>query len=244
MEIHVYGMVRSGNHAIINWIGLNYNKSAIHYNNIYVQDNQLCSHFYKDMPTAIATYHYGSYKYRAMSGKDKAYYCVTLQQHFDLTIISHENVPLNILPNIQSTDFLIVRDPYNWLASIFAHGTIAKSLGYSLDLNDALRLLIQAYIDNFSCNITIINFNKWFSDSTYRIQLAERLQLPIHHRGIEHIAEHGWGSSFEDLQLQNRASQMRVLERWKYYADDEDFKNIFQQYPQLVDINNRYFQND
>lgn len=48
------------------------------------------------------------------------------------------------------------------------------------------------------------------------------------------------GSSFDRLAMQNRANHMKVLERWKAYADDPNYASIFEDQT-LVELSSRIF---
>lgn len=71
-----------------------------------------------------------------------------------------------------------------------------------------------------------VNYNRWFSDSDYREQLASKLGLASADRGLGRVAKWGSGSSFDNRSLDGSAEQMEVLTRWKRVADDPRFKAV------------------
>lgn len=84
-----------------------------------------------------------------------------------------------------------------------------------------------------------VNFNKWFSDQAYRRALADRLEIPFTDAGLTQVMNHGEGSSFDKRQYDGRAQDMRVLERWRSYANDERFWSLIDE--QCHALNASYF---
>ena len=77
----------------------------------------------------------------------------------------------------------------------------------------------------------LINFNRWFVDSGYREQLSRRLKLVSAEKGLAEVAKWGpntWGDSFDNLDFEGRAYEMKVLERWRHLAGDPVFRQLFQ----------------
>ncbi len=67
-------------------------------------------------------------------------------------------------------------------------------------------------------------YNRWFADEAYRRQLATVLGLPTCPPLPRRIARAGHGSSFDGTRYDGRAGEMRVLDRWRKFAADEEFR--------------------
>jgi hypothetical protein len=145
-------------------------------------------------------------------------------------------------------DLLIVRDPFNLIASRlrWARG---KKWTPSLDQFPLFRELWKAYAREFLRetrylkNPICVSYNHWFCSRKYRDELGGRLGFQNRDRGLEEVAKWGptiWGDSFDELKLDGMAQRMKVLERWKDYVDDEFFRAQFTD-PELLELSERIF---
>jgi len=75
-------------------------------------------------------------------------------------------------------------------------------------------------------NLLVINYNRWFADETYRAALGSQLNMISVDKGVDQVANWGPASSFDKLSYDGRANEMKVLERWKHYADDELYRSV------------------
>jgi hypothetical protein len=93
-------------------------------------------------------------------------------------------------------------------------------------------------------NKLLINYNSWFSNKEYRINLAAKLGLDFDDRGIHEVAK--WGpsirraESFDGLSFDGQATEMKVLERWKTYQDDPFYQGLFSD-KELITLSERIF---
>ena len=144
-------------------------------------------------------------------------------------------------------DVVILRDPYNTLASRtqLLRAKSGNSWADALAFGDPSGIkmaalwneLAREYLmvaNNPDDETLVVNFNKWFSDSAYRHKLADALMAsgdPNLNR--EAVAPFGFGSSFDELRMDGAASKMRVLERWKACLDDALFRSALQSSEEL-----------
>lgn len=218
----ILGMRRSGNHAVINWVLGQLNGNAILLDNM--QEHE-----------PIGTPHK---KLKAGLGKANL-------------LVSHEGRQLtDYFLNYSEDQFgkakekyvlLILRDPYNWLASWFAW---QDELGfnfredlefrnYTINLwKDYARLYLKWSNDtNGKENLTqkkvLVNYNQWTHSLEYRKQLATQLGLKFTDKGREKMSINGYGSSFDGMTYNGRASELRVLDRWRKFENDPEFQALF-----------------
>lgn len=178
----IVGMKRSGNHAISNWFVQNCFESLIYVNNIA-----------NEVPDSWHTY--------------KSEYI--LPRMIDRLILSIEHRPVSDYLNLKPV--LIVRDPYNWLASWMSHTHF---------IPDNLEKDISMYLDNLSQDTDMINFNKWFVSREYRDVVAHKLGITNRDIGINSVTSFGKGSSFDKKSFDGRAQEMKVLRRWENMKDN------------------------
>lgn len=191
-----FGQQRSGHHAIMSWILKN--QEYTHFNICQFKNN-----IYSD----------------DIIGKINN--CV---------VASFEGqIPDYDWNSLISKKCLVLRNPYNMYASRLAMKRASlyhnlKSWENCLNpqewLQHAKEFLSQTSILG-SC--TKIIYDYWFDIRDYRDRLADVLGLPSSELP-EKITNFGGGSSFDKI-TQN-ATSMNVLNRWKEFEFDEEFKEI------------------
>lgn len=233
----ISGIRRSGNHAIGLWlIGHFESCEYIHnYGNVVMA---------KNIPK--------NKKNKPITGIKEFYYKVnglmlelkTNSNHSDNHLITTNNILYGIENNtidriIEITNkvkakqkILIIRDPINNLASLLKHKASLLSLSQ-------FRTLWKSYANADSSFIKII-YDNWFSDSEYRRQLENILNLNKSDDGLEKIHYMGSGSSFDGQDFQHDAQKMNVLNRWEQYYDDELYLDIIND-PELLGIREKIF---
>ncbi len=80
-----------------------------------------------------------------------------------------------------------------------------------------------------------VNYNRWFVDVDYRRALAAQLEIPFSDAGLNTISAFGGGSSFDGVGdingdrngLSKSASALDVANRWRQFADDPTFRQLF-----------------
>ncbi|EAZ92078.1 hypothetical protein [Crocosphaera chwakensis] len=127
-------------------------------------------------------------------------------------------------------EILILRDPFNLFASLLESQMMKKNDEEQHKYVELYKAYAREYLEQSqSGNIEkiYVNYNQWFLSKQYRIQLAEHLGFTSSGEPYEKVAHQGKGSSFDQLKLQNNATQMKVLERWKSYKNDQFYREIF-----------------
>lgn len=225
----VAGLRRSGNHAVLNWM-------LAQMPGLTCFNNNQQNHPPENTGLKRAVMH-GTGRYNL--------------------VIGHEDQPLEIFtaPLKRSWyggmkrhfDVLILRDPYNWLASRYAW---QEELGqrFREDENYRQQLIAQykAYARLFGewqkagwPEKIALNYNRWAVEREYRRALAKRLDLRFTDRGRDKVSIHGQGSSFDGQKYHGRGSEMPVLERWQQFQDDPFFRNLFDE--ELKEVGERFF---
>jgi len=207
------GMKRSGNHAIINWSIHNCFESTLYLNSINSSTNT---------PDSLVAYHSEH----------------LIPREMDRIIITFENKLCQDLRDLDCN--LIIRDPFNWLASWVSHFHFSK---------DNIDTDIEMYLKNIKDSKEKIFFNEWFSNQSYRDSLAYRLGFSNRDTGIDIVTKHGKGSSFDRKSYDGKAREMKVLDRWKNMLESQiyvekillfkdDFGNVCKDYFPNIDFKN------
>lgn len=243
-KIRVCGLRRTGNHAIINWIIQQASGNVVHLNDIFIAENPYRAAV-EGLQTKDPKFYWKAYRMRSnplYSGMD---YMEVLKQEMnrdfiikDMLIYSLEDYRLKLMNkrNIrkkhllffggseEQKDILILRDPYNLLASRMKHENIGlktrsvfKSFA-EMWIEYAREFLGETnYLKN---NKYLINYNQWARNYNYRKETAENLKLNFTDAGFDNITNYGGGSSFNGINTQKK---LDVTNRWKTFKDDPVF---------------------
>ncbi|MGK7891769.1 MAG: hypothetical protein AB4042_20775 [Leptolyngbyaceae cyanobacterium] len=235
-ELRVIGLRRTGNHAVVEWIKAQQTGNVEHINNVQAGCNP-----YRYKFEQIIDYHpeHTPWAYKHFLPLAKGEF-----KHLDCLIYGYEDQTLDCIchPSFeglhdiyvgkskQRFDLLILRDPFN----LFASRLKSNMIDIKAKRMTAVELWIQ-YAQEFlgeskylKQNKLLINYNQFVADIDYRKKLALDLGLPFSDAGIKKVVSLGGGSSFDGQNMDGRGAEMRVLERWKHFEQDPNFREIFQ----------------
>ena len=127
---------------------------------------------------------------------------------------------------------MILRDPYNLFASRIKHYGLLSSKGRWINTNFAKLNWIEYakyWLENKESEDFIkISYNHLVTDSDYRTDTFTMINgEKFDEENLNRIDDNGRGSSFDGQDFQNNASEMKILNRWEMYKDNEAFQNLF-----------------
>lgn len=202
--IRVFGVQRSGLHAVADWIKLSH-AEQFGYSIIFENAVSL------ERPNEIA-------KFLPLKG-DLAEPFLWMTEHEDCVLIDLPNIHPKLSANYEITDVVVVRDVFNTMAS-------RRKMNGNMFNRRAIQLWKQfAFEAKGSTSFLgpkklVVNFNDWI-DSANRSEYAKELQIT----GIgSQTDKQAAGSSW---QPNVPASELKLTERWKNYIDDSSFWNLF-----------------
>lgn len=226
LVINFFGLKRSGNHAVINWIIANSGiEGAVHMNNVFDLS---------ESPPKIINQ---SQIKKELSGNTK------------LLVLSYEDVSLNdgiievpaykFSENHKFVNVILLRDFYNFLASRIGILESIKKAGVrnpiqKVSLEEVKNLWKQYAKEyqgktNFIKESLSVSYNDWYKSKDYRDELLRDLfgvNSINKDKDLNKVSDHGRGSSFDGLTYDGRANEMKVLERWKVYQEKPIFQNL------------------
>jgi hypothetical protein len=268
----VFGIQRTGNHAIISWILANFRGTRVHLNDIrridpYLDFNGMTIHGLRRY-TCYPKWH-GLNRYifsrKQFSGErvgrvDDVHARFDVKSirsaHKDLLVLSYEDVFLNdprvhrFLPNAtryigesrRQLRVLLLRDPYNHLASLLKHDESYKSATHFT--SQLYAEMWKHYARAFSNGSPLlegesicINFNRWCESSEYRRELAGLIGFPTDGDTFNVVSSVGGGSSFQGVIADAR--DLEVGERWRAYKDNPLYRRLFDD--EIVELGERLF---
>ncbi len=127
---------------------------------------------------------------------------------------------------------LILRDPYNlfssWMAWKSGWGErFREDKQYQHTLIERWKNHAEEFVQESQTlgpPKICINYNSWVSSATYRKQLANNFQFAKAESEMSLVPSYGMGSSFDNLNFEYRAQNMKVLERWKQFSSSPFFQ--------------------
>ena len=146
-----------------------------------------------------------------------------LNSRFNDAIFDHSNITYE-----SRTDILILRDPFNHLASRYKAGFFKQNQVYTTALIYGL-ILAREYAGhtNFCKNKIQINYNRWTTDIDYRKRLSAIFGTIFSDEKLNVVAKDGGGSSFNQFEYQGNAGKMETTNRWKHFINNKSYMSIF-----------------
>ena len=191
---YIFGLKRSGNHAIINWLK-SMMESPLHLNDIG-----------PNMGDHTSFYGPGNKSNPRWNPDDGG-----IEEYKDF-IISYEDVPehqvnwmteMNAVFRLHSKGYrkiLIQRSIKNWIASLYAMQVRDKYPHWSLERGVALW---RSYDASGKFDISI-KYDTWNRDKKYRVAIAKELGLKYGESTLSEMTTEGGGSSFGDWNFNSR----------------------------------------
>tara|TARA_Y100000034_G_scaffold50804_1_gene62537 strand:+ start:767 stop:1564 length:798 start_codon:yes stop_codon:yes gene_type:complete len=133
-----------------------------------------------------------------------------------------------------SKTFLILRDPFNFIASCLQRlknppDEGARDVGIQLPQRLAIWKEHAYHILNGGATtreLHFINFNEWFLSEEYRKSLCDKHSLVFTDHGVNKIMNFGNGSSFDREKFDGEAQKMNVLTRYKDWENHKAFQHL------------------
>lgn len=257
LTLRVFAQRRSGHHAIINWLRLNTRGRHWFLNHCKPGRNPFEG---ADLSTSLIRGHWSEHRTFKISREKKGNFSHkgTLIYNFEEVDFSEGHWVSNLAdeeiwigPSLRRADVLVIRDPFNLLASKlkWAYGQEERPSKPTLDDvrkgKELWKICAREYLGKteFLEHRININYNKWFTDKDYRDDLGQKFGFTNRDRGLLKVAK--WGpstsrDSFDGLEFDGRAQMMGVLERWRHFSDDPFFRELCRD-PEVHELSNEIF---
>lgn len=218
-EYNIYGLSRSGNHAIIFWIIHNFVDSITHIgNSIHIDNNRILCYINN---------------FNTFEGQIKNNFPCDL---FPVVIKSYEDIEFN-----KNTSIIILRDFINLLSSRYKkyQPNICLDNKYICDL---IRL-INIWKQHTKSPIKTILYNKWLVSKEYRDMVSTKIVgIDNNKDNTSYVSSFGEGSSFSDSST--RQNSFEYLTRYKKVKLPQYIIDYILQDQELLDINKQIFDLD
>lgn len=249
IEIRVFGLRRSGNHAIINWIGRQVKGNTVFINHVKPQENP-----YRNQYENYLSHKGGQVQKKDWKYKDIDWWKREKEGRFsfkDCLIYSYEDQELERVASSlferkhdmylgkseKRFDLIVMRDPFNLFASRFQTKPRDDGPNFSmLEVYSKRYSLPELWISYakeclgetsfLPSEKVIVNYNEWFVNVGYRKQIAEKIGISFSDEGFSDVSEAGRGSSFDGSRYAGQAYKMDVMSRWRSYVDNPSYRSL------------------
>ena len=225
-RILLFGMKRSGNHGIINW--LRAQRPWVFLNNIIPIAPIISGHEVipatKDFDPWLIERHQAKIKGDDFSVMSHATAGSLLRQDLIASVEDHhiDLIPFESMAQSWQT-VLVLRDPVNMLASRLKRAEKLKEHpAYPRSDGPLLQRVINNWKSHaheflghtqFLPNKTNVYFNAWFLNPSYRRNISRQLGLDFNDQGFTKVSKEGGGSSFDGTSKSGFSQKMQVLNR-------------------------------
>ncbi len=232
-EIRVAALSRSGYHAIINWVALQF-KGPICFLNWAMpgtnpfETTRSRPHETLDVPLFTKKDIYRGRRLLIYSYEDEP-----LEDVFK-NVIFEKMHDIFVGKSLKRYDVVVIRDFFNTMASklkLIENTDLINFIGlfkvlwkqYAKACLGYESILSEGGIKNI-----VIKFNEWVLSLEYRKNISDMFGLDFNDENYNKVSPY-LGSSFDKMIYRNNASSMKVLERWKEY------KNNYNNFIRLID---------
>ncbi|MEZ5492637.1 MAG: hypothetical protein R3F50_20330 [Gammaproteobacteria bacterium] len=222
-----YGMKRSGNHAITNWLLPKLN--AIYFNNIVPMEDIIRGR--KTVPDLDRFASWFAHRQRDDSNSLQTLY-KDISPMFKPVYVSLEDFPLNLSAFAVNNpvNILIIRSFENMMSSRIHKAFKTNMAAYPREMSPVLESIVntwknhaRSYLDanEPSAGRVAIYFDRWTQDPIYREAICNRLGLASDDVGINQVSQTGGGSSFDGTKFDGDAEKMDIARRKDCLAENE-----------------------
>lgn len=242
-SICIHHMMRSGGHAIVYWLASQI--KDFKYINNFDPNFSLAEH--KTLP-----WKYGLPGYMKDFGS-KGRQFEWVYDEFNKFNISKNNCCIYTVEDYDPSfkcdsivadkkyQIIVLRDPYNWLASRFqAFGGLYSLRAERICPNPIELWIKQAKIaSNKNELFYVISYNQWFNSLSYRQSISNYLEIDFNDIALNQVNNYGGGSSFDKTDFNGKAQEMDIYNRWKIFKEDKEYLSLFTK--EICDLSDKLF---
>jgi hypothetical protein len=142
-------------------------------------------------------------------------------------VISFEEMPVELLADIEHTCVLLLRDPFNLWASRIKHYAALSSKKQFISPMVTKLWLNHAKAFVKPEGFIPVNHQSFFTDEAYRRTLSESIDGTFSDESLSFVDDNGQGSSFDGLEFDGIAQDMPIFDRWMQYSHLDCFRELF-----------------
>jgi hypothetical protein len=233
VALRLFGMRRSGNHAIVDWMQRNapFGRSVF-LNNCKPGQDPFRSFRGIEVNGGHAPQHKALRDMAAVTGAagDGALLVMSYEDTSPAEFTGERQVSGGFDESLLSRNVLIYRSFLNWAASLLKK--MQGNPSYSLVRRNAI--LLRA-MDTYTrllgmvelakeLAVTCISYDRWCRDEAYRAELLKELGLEAQDNSLGAVQSYGGGSSFQ--KEAKGAEELQTDQRWRQMAEDAEYQSV------------------
>ncbi|MEQ9261510.1 MAG: hypothetical protein RIG84_20670 [Roseovarius sp.] len=227
----VFGMRRSGNHAIINWLQRNApGGGAVFFNNCVPGKNPFRS---------FAMVEVNGRRRPGRAGDDPASFATQAGDGAAVIFSYEDAMPNETRKRAVSGDIdeaaigheiVICRSFLNWSASLVKKlrpnpsYTPARRTAIVLRAVETYGKMLELVLEAEALGLTVIQYDAWHGSPEYREEVLARLGFAARDNGLGEVQSYGNGSSFQTEAT--RAEELRPESRWEAMRADTEYRIV------------------
>lgn len=233
VALRLFGMRRSGNHAIAGWLQRNApGGRSVFLNNCKPGQDPFRSFRGIEVNGAHAPQHKALRDMVSVTGAagDGALLVMSYEDTSPAEFTGERQVSGGFNESLLSRNVLIYRGFLNWSASLLKK--MQGNPGYSLLRRNAI--LLRA-MDTYTrllgmvelakdLAITCISYDRWYREDSYRADLLAELGLKVQDNSLGSVQPYGGGSSFQ--KQAERAEDLDTDQRWRQMGTDAEYQSV------------------
>ena len=225
----VFGLRRSGNHAIINWLSRNAPGRTIFFNNCRSGHSPFKAHNGIEVDGEKVAHPGAEALPHAESVGEGASVFVSYE---NLMPSTPRRKPISgpLHSDEITRDVIIARDFLNWSASLVkkvqgnAELSAAQRMAFVLRLVGVYADMLDHALEKGSSSPVVIRYHAWLDDAEYRSGVLKEIGLELKDDSTGRVEAYGNGSSFQPEATD--AEELRPLDRWKAMQDDPEYRIV------------------
>lgn len=233
-EFRVYGMKRSGHHAIIMWLASHFPINTVHFiNDVPPFLDPFRFHSNTCDTTSRSNHFVNRSESEIVGERDLHKLCLIYNyEEPDLHAFANRHpVPRKIElvgESKKQFNILVLRDPFNLAASRWRFKVAERRALFMATLDNWVSYAREFIGDtNFLGPKLLVNYNSWFCSEAYRRTLADQVGVAFTDSGLNRVCANGAGSSWDGLRFDRNAQEMEVLDRWRALVPVPPYANLF-----------------
>ena len=248
-EIRIFGMRRSGHHAVAIWLAHHFPHRSVHFMNDVVPFKDPFTHHVNTRPTTKKGDCFVDRSENDIAGERSLQKKCLMYNYEDFylpRLATNDLLPRKeqlVGNSDREFDVLVLRDPFNLAASRTRFRKGRWPVNWFSSTVELWLDYAKEYLGhtNYLRHKIVINYNKWFSDATYRKQLSHQIGLEFSDKGLNRVSGSGKGSSWDGMRDDRNAQKMKVLDRWHSVIHDSEFRSLFHKRYDVRDISEAIF---
>jgi ADP-heptose:LPS heptosyltransferase len=230
-DIMVFGLKRSGNHMLLDWIVNQHSPRNFFLNDL--SHGRLKKRMFNDMKSNRLPNHSD-----IMTGNEASVTGVNLFIESYEDVLPHNNFHKNVDSN-NHIRVAILRDYRNWICSLYM---MFKDKNLNKVYSDFIPKWIK-YARMFigDDDIIKVKYDNFVSDVNYRDLIADKIGVDFRSdNSLDDISSYGWSSSFDGTKYDGSARKMDVLNRYKEYESEDWYINAMK-FGEAISLNEELF---